>query len=152
MPDIASELLETCEVAEDTWEQASERTLSLRAEIDRLWTAYARVLSSGAEDVDEYLLDMLSLSAQIRLSTEQAARGRARTDTLLAAWREAEHALSRTEPGTLPWLLACRGVEAARDAYHSHVDRIDVSDAVRDLSFGDLHCGALGATGSVSRR
>jgi hypothetical protein len=152
MPDIASELLETCQVAEDIWEQASERTLSLRAEIDGLWTAYAQVLSSGAENVDDYLLDLLSLSAQIRFGTDQATLGEARTNTLLAVWREAEHALARTEPGTLPWLLACRGVEAARDAYHSRVDRIEASGEVRDLSFCDLHGGASGATGSVSRR
>jgi hypothetical protein len=118
----AIELLETCRLAEDIWEHVPERTLLVRAEIDRLWRAYEQGVGSGGDDVDDTFVKLVSLSATLRSPRDTVTLGRVRTDVLLGAWRDAEHALSQVDCGTLAWLVACRAVEATRDAYHARVD------------------------------
>jgi predicted nuclease with RNAse H fold len=127
--DISSELLDTCRIAEDIWEREPERTTSLRAEIDRLWHAYEQV-RSGSENVEDEVIDIVALCAQLQVSTDDAPMDGVPTNVLLAAWRDAERALSRTKPGTLPRLLACRALKAARDAYHAHVNAIGVHPSI----------------------
>jgi hypothetical protein len=145
VPDLASELLETCRIAEDLWEHASERRIALRAEVDRLWKAYEAVRSGGRENVDDDIVDMVELSTKMRLNAQRATLGTARTEALLGAWRDAEHALMHGRPGSLSWLLACRAVEAARDAYHARVNAIDARSEMRDLSLSDVRDRTTGA-------
>jgi len=145
VPDLASELLETCRVAEDLWEHDSRRSVGLRAEIDRLWTAYEGVRSDGRKKVDDYVVEMVELSTRIRLNLERATLRSVRTEALLGAWRDAEHALTLRHPGTLSWLLACRAVESARDAYHARVNAIDARSGMSDLPLSDAREGTTGA-------
>ena len=120
----AIELLETCRLAEDIWEHAPEPTHLVRAEIDGLWTAYERGARSGGDDPDDNLVKLVSLSAMLRAALDTVTLGSGRTDVLLGAWRDAEHALSLADRGTLAWLVASRAVEATRDAYHARVDAV----------------------------
>ena len=139
MADKANEILETCRVAEEIWEQLPAPVTAIRAQIDRLWLAYERVSVGGTEVIDADLTDVVALSAHVRCRLDHAALSAARTETLLAAWREAEHDLSRTQPGTLSWLIACRALEAARDAYHARVNALLApSSPPPELSFVDL--------------
>ena len=124
MADETIELLETCRVAEDIWEHLPEPTSGLRAEIDLLWKAYEQMTSSAGEDMGEYPAKLVALSANLRSASREVTHADVRTDVLLGAWRDAEHALSQTDPGTLSWLVACRAVEATRDAYHARVDAV----------------------------
>jgi hypothetical protein len=103
MDDFAAELLATCQLAEEIWEHVPERTPSLRLEVDRLWRAHELALASGREGIDEDVLTLVAVarSAHLPSCLDQAALGRTRTEVLLAAWRDAEHALSGAAPGTL---------------------------------------------------
>ena len=155
MADIASELLVTCQVAEEIWEQAPERTTGLRAEIDDLWKAYELVLSSGGgENVDDHVIDMVALSAHFQFGLDHVPVDGVRTEALLATWRDADHVLSRSVPGTLLWLLACRALERARDAYHARVNAIVSPDRKQDAfpCRDEVSSGASRVTGAPQGR
>jgi len=134
----ATDLLETCRLAEEIWDASPERCPLVRDEIDGLWTAYTAMTSRADESsVTEEVASLVTWAARLRNFVGPSTSHGARTEFLLAAWRQADNDLSGVSPGTLKWLISRKTVEAARDAYHAWVDSIYRNSTI-NAALGEL--------------
>ena len=134
----ATDLLETCRLAEEIWDAWPEQGPLVRDEIDALWAAYEAMTTHPNESiVTEEVATLVMGAALLRDCVEPRTSLGPRTESLLAAWRRAESDLSAASPGTLQWLISKKTVDAARDRYHAWIDSIDRNESF-DARFSEL--------------
>jgi hypothetical protein len=121
-------LLEACRVAEDNVEQLPDVTQreAIRIEIDGLRSLARRRARGGERAIaTDAVPKGLIRPIEVLAAAKRVATAGTRTEVVLAAWRDAESALSDTEPGSLASILACRAVRTARDAYHARIAAVE---------------------------